>query len=164
VQADAEIDGTDVAVRCGHEIVAAAEIQDCNGEYIKTNMQLLPVQDGTGKIVLFARIYGPAGFSDEAGCKEDSVVFSLFGLLKSVVNGYDGISLLKARMLASIPHPKAYIVADNNLPDCPIVWCSTQFYETFGYDASECLGKTFKFLQGPGKTVVRKFTSTKDHG
>jgi hypothetical protein len=149
LESDGEECGMEVAIRCGQEMIADVELRHSNGDVIGTEAHLIPVADNTGKVTLFARIYGPCGFPDSSvGMESREIV--IWNILKSFIQGYDGISLLKARSLRNIPHPKAYVVADNRLPNCPIVWCSTPFYELFGYDASECLGKNIGFLQGAG--------------
>ncbi len=141
----------EVAIRCGQEMIADVEVRHSNGDVIATEAHLVPVADGCAKVTLFARIYGPCGFPD-TGVGIESRETVIWHILKTFIQGYDGISLLKARTLRKIPHPKAYVVSDNRLPDCPIVWCSTPFYELFGYDASECLGRNIGFLQGAGTT------------
>ncbi|MCB4823595.1 PAS domain-containing protein [Roseicella aerolata] len=41
------------------------------------------------------------------------------------------------------------VLADPNLPDCPIVYCNDAFCAMTGYDRAEILGRNCRFLQGP---------------
>jgi PAS domain S-box-containing protein len=157
LESDDEVNGIEIAVRCGQELVVdGVEVRHCNGSTVQTRTHLMPVAETYSKLGLFVRIYHPSSEncppSDQTGGTEEAVI-ALWQAVKMFLSGYDGVSLLKARLLHNIPHPKAFIVSDNRLPDCPIVWCSTPFYELFGYDASECLGRTVHFLEGAGKHV-----------
>ena len=154
LESDDEVNGIEIAVRCGQELlVDDVEVRHCNGGIIQTRTHLIPVAGLSSKMGLFIRIYSPTTEKpkiDDSERQTDELKLKLWQASKSFLTGYDGVSLLKARLLHGIPHPKAFIISDNRLPDCPIVWCSTPFYELFGYDASECLGRSVCFLEGAG--------------
>ncbi|MBY0336384.1 MAG: response regulator [Acetobacteraceae bacterium] len=59
--------------------------------------------------------------------------------------------------LAIASAPTGMVVADPNLPDCPIVFCNPAFSKITGYPPEEVLGRNCRFLQGPGteKDTVR---------
>ncbi|GAB4822542.1 hypothetical protein N2152v2_009588 [Parachlorella kessleri] len=48
-----------------------------------------------------------------------------------------------------------FVLADPNLPDCPIVYASPTFLRMTGYPCSEVLGRNCRFLQGPGTDPVQ---------
>ncbi len=43
-----------------------------------------------------------------------------------------------------------FVVSDPNLPDNPIVFASSGFYDLTGYTPAEVVGRNCRFLQGPG--------------
>lgn len=43
-----------------------------------------------------------------------------------------------------------FVVSDPNLPDNPIVFASSGFYDLTGYSPAEVVGRNCRFLQGPG--------------
>jgi PAS domain S-box-containing protein len=54
-----------------------------------------------------------------------------------------------------------FVVSDPNLPDNPIVFASSGFYQLTGYSPAEVVGRNCRFLQGPGTdpdsiTVIRE--------
>jgi hypothetical protein len=46
--------------------------------------------------------------------------------------------------------PTGVVIADPNLPDCPIVFANPAFYRITGFPPEEVLGRNCRFLQGPG--------------
>nr|AML77886.1 putative LOV domain-containing protein [Eremosphaera viridis] len=60
------------------------------------------------------------------------------------------------QILAGLRH--TFVVADNTLPDCPLIYVSDGFCDLTGYTPEEILGHNCRFLQGEGtdlKTVGR---------
>ncbi len=47
-----------------------------------------------------------------------------------------------------------YTVADNTLPDCPLVYVSDGFCDLTGYQPEEILGHNCRFLQGEVRVVM----------
>ena len=43
----------------------------------------------------------------------------------------------------------AMVLADPNLPDCPLVYVNPAFHDLTGYTAEEAVGRNCRFLQGP---------------
>ncbi|PSC68938.1 LOV domain-containing [Micractinium conductrix] len=65
----------------------------------------------------------------------------------------------KCAVLASVPSSlvnalgrvqDCFVLADPNLPDCPIVFASEGFLKLSGYPCHEVVGRNCRFLQGPG--------------
>ncbi len=54
-----------------------------------------------------------------------------------------------ALALAVAAAPTGIVIADPNLPDCPLVFCNPAFSHITGYQAAEVLGRNCRFLQGP---------------
>ncbi|MDB5506369.1 MAG: hypothetical protein JWR75_1007 [Devosia sp.] len=51
---------------------------------------------------------------------------------------------------AAVNHsPSGIIIADNTLPDCPIIFVNKAFTRITGYTAEEVIGQNCRFLQGP---------------
>ena len=46
-----------------------------------------------------------------------------------------------------------FVIADNTLPDCPLIYASPGFLKLTGYNIDEILGKNCRFLQGPGEYI-----------
>ena len=153
LEVEDDMNGMEIAVRCGQELVIDdVELRSVNGDIVQTKAHLIPVACGSGQISLFVRIFRLSGFIDPNHSDANEV--PLWQSLKSFLEGCEAVSLLKARLLHGLAesHPKAFHIIDNRLPGRPMVWCSTPFYELFGYDASECLGRSVKFLEGAGST------------
>jgi PAS domain S-box-containing protein len=46
--------------------------------------------------------------------------------------------------------PTGIVIADPNLPDCPIVFANPAFFAITGYAPEQVIGRNCRFLQGPG--------------
>ncbi|KAL7563219.1 hypothetical protein ACA910_014492 [Epithemia clementina (nom. ined.)] len=88
----------------------------------------------------------PSDYGGEGGSKGEPVPLgkSDFSLMESLTSGQ-----------------RCFVLSDPKLPDNPIVFASSGFYEMTGYTAKETLGRNCRFLQGPGTDpravdVIRK--------
>jgi two-component system, cell cycle response regulator len=57
--------------------------------------------------------------------------------------------------------PNVVVIADAQVPDCPIIYVNPKFEQMTGYSASEVIGKNCRFLQGtdtkqPGLNAIRQ--------
>ncbi len=69
----------------------------------------------------------------------------LKGALETVAAaGFDG-----PLALAIAAAPTGVVIADPNLPDCPLVFVNPAFTQITGYKPDEILGRNCRFLQGP---------------
>ena len=60
LESDDEVNGIEIAVRCGQELlVDDVEVRHCNGGIIQTRTHLIPVAGLSSKMGLFIRIYSP---------------------------------------------------------------------------------------------------------
>jgi PAS domain S-box-containing protein len=75
-------------------------------------------------------------------------------------DGASCLEILSPRVFQAALHRDrvAMVLADPNLPDCPIVYVNRGFSELTGYAADDALGRNCRFLQGPlsdPETVAR---------
>lgn len=69
----------------------------------------------------------------------------LAGALETVAAaGFDG-----PLALAIAAAPTGVVIADPNLPDCPLVFANPAFHKITGYEPADILGRNCRFLQGP---------------
>lgn len=71
--------------------------------------------------------------SEDKEKKKTELISSDFSLIRSLTSGQQN-----------------FVLSDPRLPDNPIVYASTGFYELTGYKPDQVLGRNCRFLQGPG--------------
>ena len=72
-------------------------------------------------------------FDDDDTKKKTQLISSDFSLIESLTKGQQN-----------------FVLSDPRLPDNPIVYASSGFYELTGYTRDQVLGRNCRFLQGPG--------------